>query len=266
MGGEGRGRPSCIEAFAQEDGDRGAVLLVHGFTGSPHEMRPLLEPLAARGYSVRGVRLPGHGFPANPEDLARGAWEDTVDRALDELHRRFPKGRVAVCGLSMGALLALGVASRRPEDVAALVLLSPAIELPPAAAGLLGVARWLVPLAGYRVPKGVSDIRDEAARRLHPGCDPFPVSAFVAFDQLRRATRALVSKVRQPALIVHAELDRTCRLTGAEWLRSEMGSRDVELHVLRESGHVITVDAERDRVVRLVTEFLDRTIGSSEPI
>lgn len=258
-------RPSCIEGFEQA-GERGAVLLVHGFTGSPHEMRPLLGPLAERGYSVLGVRLPGHGFPPGPEPIVREAWEETVDQALDGLRSRFQRERIAICGLSMGALLALGAARRRPDDVGALVLLSPALELSPAASRLLAVARWLAPLTGYRIPKGVSDIRDATARQLHPGCDPFPVSAFADFDRLRRSTPALVSGVRQPALIIHAEQDRTCRLAGAERLRREIGSAQVEMHVLRESGHVLTVDAERERVVALVVEFLDRTIGSSRGV
>ena len=33
----------------------------HGFTATPDEMRPLGEALAARGFRVEGVRLPGHG-------------------------------------------------------------------------------------------------------------------------------------------------------------------------------------------------------------
>ena len=256
-------RPLCIEAFRELGGERGGVLLVHGFTGSPQEMRPLLEPLTARGYSVLGVRLPGHGFPAEREPLARAAWEATVESALDELLARHAAGRVAICGLSMGALLALATASRRPADVGALALLSPAISLPSAATRLLGAARWLAPLRDLRIAKGVSDIRDAGALAGHPGCDPFPISAFVAFDELRRVTRTIAHTVGHPTLIVHAERDRTCTLAGAEWLRRALGGGDVEMHVLRRSGHVITVDAERETVIGAVVDFLDRTIGSA---
>jgi carboxylesterase len=237
--------------------------LVHGFTGSPHEMRPLLEPLVARGYSVIGVRLPGHGFPTEREDTTRAAWETAVDRALDELRARHPGDRVAICGLSMGALLAVDAATRRSGDVAALALLSPAILLRSGASRALAMARWLRPLAGYRIPKGVSDIRDAAARAGHPGCDPLPVSAFVAFDELRHRTRSIVRAVRQPVLILHGELDRTCMLAGAEWLRRELRCPDVEMHVLHESGHVITVDGERAAVARHVCDFLERRLDAT---
>jgi carboxylesterase len=259
-------RPFCIEGFRDLEGERGGVLLIHGFTGSPHEMRPLLEPLRARGFAVLGVRLPGHGFPIEREDVASRAWQAAVDAALDELRDRHPGYRVAICGLSMGALLALAAASRRPADVAALALLSPAIMLRTAASRLLGAARWIGPLGvRYRLakPKGTSDIRDEAARVSHPGCDPFPISAFLSFDALRRTTRTVVRRVHQPSLIVHAAGDRTCMLAGAEWLGRELASSAVEMHVLRESGHVITVDRERDTVAQLVCDFFERSLGAT---
>jgi esterase/lipase len=112
----------------------------------------------------------------------------------------------------------------------------------------------------------VSDIRDADARARHPGCDPFPISAFVAFDDLRHLTRTIVRSVRQPALIVLAEPDRICTLAGAEWLRGALAASQVEMHVLRESGHVITVDREGQAVARLVADFVDRTIGLGGPL
>src|SRR5438270_13533902 len=90
-----------------------ACLLIHGFTGSPWDMRPLGDALAARGYRVKGVRLPGHG--GEPEAMAGVSardWEEACETALDSLAST---PRVFVAGLSMGALLALLLAARRPE-------------------------------------------------------------------------------------------------------------------------------------------------------
>src|SRR6478752_1325815 len=98
------------EPFSLGSGDLG-VLVVHGFTGSPFEMRLLGEDLAARGFAVEGVRLAGHA--ATTRDLAASTWHDwyrSADEALNRLRARVGKKRVAVAGLSMGGLLTLELA------------------------------------------------------------------------------------------------------------------------------------------------------------
>jgi len=114
-------------AFAV-DGDGPGCLLLHGFTGTPAEMRPLGEHLAERGFAVRAPLLPGHG--ALVEDLARTTWRDwyaTAEESWGELGKR--SERRAVVGLSMGALLALHLAHEHASEVGAVAALAPAIRL-----------------------------------------------------------------------------------------------------------------------------------------
>jgi len=83
------------------------TLVLHGFTGSGG---PLLRFFPGAEAPV----LPGH---AHAPDAT--AWND----ALDELGRLLDPGRpVTVFGYSMGARLALGLALRRPDAIASLVL------------------------------------------------------------------------------------------------------------------------------------------------
>jgi carboxylesterase len=255
------------EAFRVAGGTRGGALLVHGFTGTPHEMRPLAEPLAAAGFDVLGVRLPGHGaaVPGEPNDA--GAWRSAVAAGLAELEA--PRSRpIVVVGLSMGALLALDIAIREPARVRAVVALSPAIKLARIPGAILRVGR-LAP-GGFRrrlLPRGQSDIRDPAVRETHPKSDPFPVSAALSLDSLRGAVRARIPALAQPLLIVHSRLDRTCPLSGARWLAARARASEVEMHVLERSGHVIPVDLEGEVAIRLVVDFVSRrateTAGAS---
>src|SRR5437763_16437130 len=88
-------------------------LLVHGFTGTPEEMRPLAETLAAHGFPVHAVRLAGHGTDVT--ELARTRWSDwfaSVEAGV--AHPRATGGRLAVGGMAMGSLLALHLAASRP--------------------------------------------------------------------------------------------------------------------------------------------------------
>lgn len=255
-------------AFRTGGGTRGGVLLVHGFTGTPHEVAGLAEPLAQAGYGVLGVRLPGHGAAPDGESNDWPAWEGAVDEAFAELQAVAPSAPKAVVGLSMGALLGLELARQRRADVSALVALSPALTLPRPLRAVLWLAARTLGERGRRrrLPKGPSDIRDPAVRAVHPKSGPFMVEAALSFNQLRVAVRARVGAVEQPVLIVHSRLDRTCPLAGARWLARHVGSRDVELVVLERSGHVIPVDLERVRATEVILAFLDRTLGGAPSI
>src|SRR5579871_2854406 len=111
------------------DGDRRGLLVVHGFTGTPFEVRPCGEALNARGFTVVGPRLAGHGGSIG--ELSSTRWPDwyaTVENAFDELRARCDA--VALCGLSLGGLLTLELARRRREQVAAIAVLSVPLWLP----------------------------------------------------------------------------------------------------------------------------------------
>src|SRR4051812_24350152 len=97
---------------------RRGVLLVHGFAGTPFEMRGLGEALAARGFTVSAPNLAGHGpDAANLKATSWTDWYAGVERAFDELSASCDA--VAVCGLSLGGLLTLELARRRGREIAA---------------------------------------------------------------------------------------------------------------------------------------------------
>jgi len=250
-------------AFRRVGGTRGGVLLVHGFTGTPHEVEGLADPLAAAGYNVLGVRLPGHGASEPGETNDWPAWQEAVDEGFAELGEIDRGSRRAVIGLSMGALLALDLARRNPATLSALVALSPAVTLPPPVRALLWFAARALGERGRQrlLPRGLSDIRDPQVRASHPKSQPFAVAAALSFNQLRLAVRARVGAVEQPLLIIHSLLDRTCPVSGARWLARNVGSSDVELCILEKSGHVIPVDVERDRATERILVFLDRALA-----
>src|SRR4051812_23731529 len=112
-------------------GPRG-VLCLHGFTGTPFEVRPLAESLAGRGFTVAVPALAGHcGTMA---ELSRTRWPDwlaSAERGLDELLQEVGGGKVAVAGFSLGGLLALRLARLRPESVAALAVMAAPLRLRP---------------------------------------------------------------------------------------------------------------------------------------
>src|SRR3990172_12692147 len=116
-------RPSPA-VFKLEGGPVG-VLMIHGYTGSPAEMRLIAEYLNGRGLRISAPLLPVHGTV--PADLNRVAWTDwtrSAEQALAELSDQCKT--VFVVGLSMGALLTLYLAGNHP-GLPGVVVYSPAL-------------------------------------------------------------------------------------------------------------------------------------------
>src|SRR5881227_239502 len=97
-------------------GGRSGVLLVHGLTGTPTEMRFVARGLHQAGFTVQAVQLAGHCGSA--QDLIATGWRDwyrSVEMAALELREEVD--HLFVAGLSMGAVLALKLAIERPREV-----------------------------------------------------------------------------------------------------------------------------------------------------
>jgi len=125
-------------------GKRGGVmLLVHGFPGTPAEMRPLGEVLNKAGWNVEGILLPGFGPQIASIGVCRYQdWLRAIQERLVAVKREHAP--VVLVGYSMGAALAIGVAARDAPH--ALVLLAPFWRLGAGWRGLLlPVLKWVFP-------------------------------------------------------------------------------------------------------------------------
>jgi carboxylesterase len=231
-----------------------AVLLIHGFTGTPYEMRYLGEQLASRGYRVKGVRLTGHGLdPLAFEKATADDWVRDCREAFDSLSGA---RRVFVAGLSMGALLAVLLAVERPERVSGIALLAPAYRFHNTIKLFLWLCRpaWVRRLVRF-VPKGGTAVFDAEERRKTPNLGRVPTLSGVQFAEIIARSEAALPRVHVPALVVYSALDPTVAPRAARLVEQRIGSRPVRTLRLTRSFHLITIDRERDRVVAEVDSF-----------
>jgi len=181
------------------EGAVGAALLLHGLTDSPYSMRSIGEHLAARGYHVVGLRLPGHGTA--PAGLLNFTVEDmraAVDLAVRDLQSHLrPDQPFLIMGYSNGAALALDYALRQRTDPAhwrrpdGLVLISPAI----------GISRFA---ALARIRTGLSSVpgfERAAWQDIDVEFDPYKYSSFSfnAAGQVQRLTSGMSREIARLA-------------------------------------------------------------------
>lgn len=231
------------------DAGRIGVLLSHGFTGSPASMVPWGKDLAARGYSVRVPRLPGHG--TTWQEMNTTTWQDwygELEAALSEL--RGQCDRVVVAGLSMGGSLALRLAQQRPSDVDALVLVNPAVQLANKQLLAVPVLRYLV----KALPGIGNDIKLEGADEI--GYDKTPLHALHSQLKLWKDVRADLAKVTQPLLFFRSDDDHVVDNSGTTTIMSGVSSTVKQLVPLHDSYHVATLDNDAQTIFDLSAEFI----------
>lgn len=235
-----------------------SALLVHGLTGTPYEMRYLGDRLSAAGVRVFAVRLAGHA--GTPEELGATDHNQWYESVVDGCERLRAYGDpIVVVGLSAGAALAARLALDQGEVLSGVVMLAPAFFLPLWQRAALAGLKRLGPRTGmiYLRADAGSDIHDDAARQVHPSARLMPLSAALNLCELSAMVRPRLSRLTQPALIIHSRSDHTCPFDkNVGYLMSNLGSTQKRLVTLEESYHVITVDTERKRVGDEVLTFI----------
>ena len=233
-------------------GDTG-ILLFHGFTSTTVEVRPLAEFLHQAGYSVMAPLLPGHG--TRPEDalsVHKADWLKTADQAYQSLKTRTRK--VVVGGESMGALLALHLASTYP-DIAGVVTYAPAIQVSGQWRAVL-----LAPFVKIRPKYYLHEESSAAPPDTLPwqGYNVLPIPAVAQFFWLQQQVRQELYSVRQPALIFQGKLDGTITPDGAKVILNKLGSQDKRLVWLEKSGHTLLLGKEHNQIYRDTLAFIQR--------
>jgi carboxylesterase len=247
------------EAFDWAGGSP-AVLLLHGFTGTPWEVRPVASALHGDGHACSAPLLPGHG--ASVSDLARMTWSDWSSAVSDHVTRLVSEHeRLVLVGCSLGGLLAVEAAVRfQNRGVVAVCTLGMALSLGAVTDRALRIALALGDrLPDKLVPKtGGSDIQDPAQRAASPAYASYPLRAARHFATGQTRVRALLPSLRVPLLALHGLRDATAPVSSSLELVGSAASADSRLVVLPHAGHLVGVDVDREETLRQIRAFVAR--------
>ncbi|EGK60884.1 monoglyceride lipase [Centipeda periodontii DSM 2778] len=238
------------EPFLLPGGAHG-VLLIHGFTGLPAELRLMGEYLNARGFTVLAIRLAGHGTTV--EDLSRMEHEDWMDSVRDG--SAILSGvceQVSVVGHSMGAVFAMLLSVE--TDVAHVVSLGAPIMIAPEQ----GIEH--LPTREACVDRYVPKARRRLQNVPCGANNTYRRMPLVSIHEMMDVIAILcgqIAKVTAPILIVHGERDHTADPKSADYLYENVRSPRCEKYILPDAGHLLPLDLGiRERVFARTASFL----------
>lgn len=253
------------------------VLLLHGLCSSPLEVRQFARLLRDQGFVVTTLTLSGYTAPeadaagaSAPADYRR--WIADCVREVDRLSALHDE--VTLCGVSLGATLALAVAVERPTAILGLSLISTTLFFDG-----WNVSRWrfLLPLAyftplgrlyRYREipPYGVKNPRVRAwiAAELERGRLSSAGAATIPTPSLREAARLIrhvkgnLARVHSPVLMIHAQEDDVASLANVRFVARRVGTTTFREVIVADSYHMITLDNDRDHAAMKTVQFFNR--------
>ncbi len=231
------------------------VLLIHGWSSTPYEVRRLGKYLNENGYTTYGPTLSGHGTV--PKDLEKVSWEDW----LDDIERAYLKIKnecndVYVVGTSIGSNLAILLASYHPE-IKGLVLLATPYKLrfekfavffakimhkfkrynkkyyPPT----FGVSTTITRLISYQT---------------------YPISNVLETFELIKESRVKIPSISTPCLIMQSSSDHIVSKNSLEEIYKRIGSKVKEKEYIKRAYHTFISDIKNEHVFKDILGFINK--------
>jgi len=238
-----------------------AVLMIHGFTGSPLSVRPWAEALHREGFTVRVPRLPGHA--RTWEEMNKTRWQDwysEVDRNFTQLKEKHQ--RVFVAGFSMGGALTLRLASIRGEEIEGLILCNPSVHDFRMSLKLVPLLQFIVPSLGGRG----TDVAAPNPPRHSYGRTP--LKALRSLQKLWALVRRDLYLVDVPLMVGYSVNDHVVDPKNAELVIDNVSSIDIREVIFERSFHNVALDHDLPILVeeskKFITDVLSGEVNRDE--
>lgn len=258
-----------------------AVLLIHGLTGTPTEMRPISKHLQNLGYTVDAPMLAGHG--KGHKEILQTTWQDWLDSARSALKKLILEhDDVYIVSLSVGCLIGALLAEENPK-VKGLAMLSIAYGTPSPGTPKL---KCLLPLVfkfpflrkklfwtesppygikNKRLQRNIEKIMkiSNNGESTEHGFFRTYVESLYQHKLLEKEVRRKAFNISCPALMIHSLEDTMLSPSNSASIYKDLGSINKKIKYITGCDHVMTVDLKKDEVVKEIESFVKGISGEN---
>ncbi len=239
--------------FLPEERKELGVVLVHGFSASPAEVRPFAEKLQTLGYPVIGVRLKGHG--TSPWDLRERSWQDWLEPVREgfSILSAFTP-RLCLVGFSTGGGLSLLLAADQPEGLAGVVAISTPMKFRdrniifvPLVHTANKLVRWVSSF------EGIMPFRASQPEHPHINYRNKSVRGLYELRSMVEKLEERLPDVQCPVILIQGTDDPTVDPESAELIYKKLGTRQKEVARVPATRHGILYEDTGDTQERILS-------------
>ncbi len=239
-------------------GNPPAILLLHGYGGSPLDMMPLIEVLKTKGYAFRMITLPGHG--SSPKDLKKTKTQDWLKKvysSYDELKKKYSK--VSLIGFSMGGALAATIAAEK--EISKLVLISPYFQVRKQWFYVLSPSTWSS-LISKTVPfvkkLKIGQINNPNGLKKYNAYKHIP-STIEELQKIGNLAREKSKSINCDTLWIHSAGDKVADFKISHEMFQEIPAKHKFFIKYTRSNHIILYDYDGPDAIKKIISFLETT-------
>lgn len=222
-------------------------LIIHGYTGGPHEVAPLARYLKKRtNWQVHVPTLPGHGKQLSLDDVSHEKWLEAAEQSLQRLKKQFQT--VYVIGFSMGGMIAAYLAAK--YKISKLVLLAPARKYISLRKMTLEIGEVIIDRFRGKLDNNTFYLNYKQKR------GDVPFKANIEFAKLVNYTKPFLKEVESPVLIAHGQQDSLVPVKTVHYLDKEIKSEQKQIVLLERSAHLLCLGDDKHILNEIIFSFL----------
>jgi carboxylesterase len=231
------------------------VLLLHGWSSTPYELRRLGKYLNESGYTVLGIQLTGHGtVPKDLENVSSGQWISDAKNGLNELRKTC--GKVYIGGTSIGANLAM-ILAKEDADVSALILMATPYKLRMESIGLFFVKMAMFFGMKYRNKFYPPTFGLSTTITRSISYQSYPLKNLLEVYETVKAARSNLSEITQPCFVLQSTHDHIINKDSLEHLYDEVGSKIKKKLYIKKAYHTFISDIKNEHIFMDILNFLN---------